>query len=145
MQHFELVNWRIRGFVFWCHEQVTSAACAAGSSHNLQYIGCKRERRVQEKNRVAEGHTIATQLWSFKLLWIRKFVIKAVSWGSITKFLSSESLVFIKEFKGCKRERSVQGKNQLEEAHTLTTQLWSFKLLWIRKFVIKLGFNYKSS
>ena len=24
MQHFKLVNWRIRGFVFWCHEQVTS-------------------------------------------------------------------------------------------------------------------------
>ena len=22
MQHFKLVNWRIRGFVFWCHEQV---------------------------------------------------------------------------------------------------------------------------
>ena len=27
MQHFKfvkLVNWRIRGFVFWCHEQVTN-------------------------------------------------------------------------------------------------------------------------
>ena len=24
MQHFKLVNWRIRGFVFWCHEQVMS-------------------------------------------------------------------------------------------------------------------------
>ena len=23
MQHFKLVNWWIRGFVFWCHEQVT--------------------------------------------------------------------------------------------------------------------------
>ena len=22
MQHFKFVNWRIRGFVFWCHEQV---------------------------------------------------------------------------------------------------------------------------
>ena len=23
MQHFKFVNWRICGFVFWCHEQVT--------------------------------------------------------------------------------------------------------------------------
>ena len=22
LQHFKFVNWRIRGFVFWCHEQV---------------------------------------------------------------------------------------------------------------------------
>ena len=24
MQYFKLVNWRICGFVFWCHEQVKS-------------------------------------------------------------------------------------------------------------------------
>ena len=24
MQHFKFVNWRIHGFVFWCHEQVKS-------------------------------------------------------------------------------------------------------------------------
>ena len=31
--------------------------------------------------------------------------LKAMSWGSFTKFLSSESFVFIKEFKVCKREK----------------------------------------
>ena len=24
MQHFKFVNWRIRGFVYWCHKQVKS-------------------------------------------------------------------------------------------------------------------------
>ena len=55
--------------------------------------------------------------------------VKAVSWGSITKVLSSESLVSIKEFKGCKRERWVQEDNRVVELHTIATQLWSFKLL----------------
>ena len=25
MQHFKFMNWRIRGFVFWCHEQVNTS------------------------------------------------------------------------------------------------------------------------
>ena len=50
------------------------------------------------------------------------FVIDAVSWGSITKFLSYESLLFIKEFKGCKRERRVQEENWVVEAHKIETQ-----------------------
>ena len=50
--------------------------------------------------------------------------VKAVSWGSITKFLSSESLVFIKEIKGCcERERIVQEENRLVEVHKIVTQL----------------------
>ena len=28
LQHFKFVNWRIRGFVFWCHEQVNCFECS---------------------------------------------------------------------------------------------------------------------
>ena len=53
--------------------------------------------------------------------------LKAMSWGSFTKFLSSESFVFIKEFKVCKREKKVQEENWVVESHKIATQFWSFK------------------
>ena len=54
---------------------------------------------------------------------MNKEVCNKVSWGSIKKVLSSESLVFIKEIKGFERERIVQEENRLVEVHKIVTQL----------------------